>query len=257
MKKFQESFFSLLMNPNNKNELSELLIPAGKLLPDEVMWVYYNDYHVRLQSVLNEHFVSVWKILGDDLFFKVGKSYINSHPSLFYDLGLYGEKFTTFLKDHDVTTEFPFLPELADIEYHFQDFFHAATPLPINPKELADIQSNPLLGLIFSPLMRTYQSNYPLLEIWDLPHHEAKNLNDIEWIENDFVLYKNQLGKIKTHQLQKSQLALLQLLTERPFLTAMELGTVHFQEGEEHLVSELFQFLNSEGLIVGIKTFSV
>lgn len=255
MKKFQESFFSLLMNPNNKNDLSELLIPAGKLRADEVMWVYYNDYNVRLQSVLNEHFVSVWKILGDDLFFEVGKAYIKSHPSPFYDLGLYGEKFASFLKDHEVTTEFPFLPELAEIEYHFQDFFHAQVPPALNPVEMANIQTEQSLGLEMSPLLKIYQSKHPLLEIWDLPNHESKTLNDIEWSDSFFVLYKNQELKIKTHLLTSAQLQMLTLLKENPFLTAMELATEFFNEGEEQQVSELFQFLNSEGLITGIKSY--
>jgi len=255
MKKFQESFFSLLMNPNQKNELSDLLIPAGKLRADEVMWVYYNDYHIRLQSVLNEHFVSVWKILGDDLFFEVGKKYIQTHPSPFYDLGLYGEKFSDYLRDQEVSEEFPFLPELADIEYHFQDFFHAAVPEAIAPELLTQIQTNSDLGLKLSPLLRPYQSSHPLLEIWDLPNHDSKNLNEIEWLDNHFVLYKNKSEKIKTHLLRPAQLALLELLKTHPFLKAMELGTEHFSAGEENLVSELFQFLNTEGLIIGLKSY--
>lgn len=254
MKELQEKFFHYILHPEESKEFSQELIPIGKLKADEVMFIYHNDYHARLQSVFNENFKSIWKILGDDLFFEISRKYRDNYPSAFFDLGLYGDQFSIFLKDQDVSNEFPFLSDLADLEYYFQIYFHNPIPVPASDSEIMGFQEDENLTFIFSESIKIYESDYPILELWEIHRFPEKTLDQIDWRPHQFVLYKNKEGLLKTIELHPLQIELYDLLCRLPVQKAFEFVSEQMDEVTAPLITDFFQFINREGLITGISS---
>ncbi|GAB4013311.1 MAG: hypothetical protein Fur0010_10070 [Bdellovibrio sp.] len=250
MKELQEQFFHYILHPEESKEFAQQLKPAGQLLTEEVMWVYHNDYHARLQSVMGENFTAIWKILGDELFFEVCREYRNNHTSPFFDLGLYGDQFALFLKNHRVSEEYPFLSDLADLEYTFHQFFHAPAPIPVEREELMRFQVEENLKFIFTNEMKIYESDYPILDLWELPKQENKTLKDLDWMPQNFILFKNSKDEIKSHTLTPVQIELMDLLHRYSVQKALELISESIDENSTLQISELFEFISNSNLII-------
>lgn len=104
------------------------IIGAKKLSKTQAVSIYQEAYYARLQDALLEKYKSVWTILGDKKFSTLCQKYIKSHKSTNYNLGNYGNEFIKFLgQEKNVKDKFPFLINLSEFEYLFDQVFHSQT----------------------------------------------------------------------------------------------------------------------------------
>ncbi len=147
--------------PGDHARILAEIVPAGRLTASGALDVYGKSYRARLTSALGEIYETVWRAMGDDLFFHAAAQYIAEHPSTTHSLQFYGVEFPAFLErllqrpEAADTNELPgFLPDLARFEWLFAELFHKRTETGLTGSSLAEaVESGRPLSLIDSAFL--------------------------------------------------------------------------------------------------------
>ena len=83
-------------------------------------------YFARLHDSICEDFPKVIAIVGQEKFSEIIKEYLRVYPPSSFSLRFAGERMVGFLNSHSLTLQYPFLAELARLEYAFIESFDAA-----------------------------------------------------------------------------------------------------------------------------------
>lgn len=145
-----------------------VLNPQGGEPGEERLEVYAGGYPARIAESLREVYEAVRHMLGEGMFTRVAEAYAQTRPSRSYDLGLAGRDFPAFLKDARVTEKLPFLPDLASLEWHVAQAFHAYDPPAFDPSVLAGFAPEDWERLVygFKPSAALLRSAWPVADIW-------------------------------------------------------------------------------------------
>lgn len=171
---------------NHKHPLGRCLRVIGEtptVSREKRLSIYGNGYFGRIVDVLGANFSSIKNIIGEDNFDEMARSYLVKHPSTFKSIDDIGDQMPGFLKRHPLTKRFPFLPQLAAVEWAaHQSFFADDVPL-LNPQSFKKMPESKWRGvkLTLDPSVRLLHVNWPVDEIW----------------RKDGKLDKRQVGKIK------------------------------------------------------------
>lgn len=127
MKDFQTQFLQAV-HSGHFNRLFDKLLPAGSLDGMGVFRTYHMDYSTRLSHALQSSYPAIAMHLQAN-FSLLCQEYILDHPSQYPDLGQLGQGLADFLRGHALERKYPFLPDLADLEWCIECFFHVSTPV--------------------------------------------------------------------------------------------------------------------------------
>ncbi len=166
-----------------------------RLAPQDSLKIYKTDYFCRLQGVLGEHFPMTWKIMGDEQFHKFSGDYVLKNPSQSWDINIYGHEFPLYLKTslHPIVLDhFPFLPDLAQLEWAHHEFFHSAAEanpvidIPASEEQLGELKLATQFQVFTSPyqitnIYRAVQRDESLLpEHWKGPSYYFLSKKDFQ-----------------------------------------------------------------------------
>lgn len=149
--------------------------PAGKILnpqagdPGEArLDVYADGYTARFKESLAEVFETIHAVLGEQLFCDAAYEYAQKFPSNHYNLNLVGHHFSDFIKEQPALNEWPYLADLAKLEWQIAEAFHAYDSEPMNLSQVSSISADEWEGLriIFQPSVSVVASEWPILDIW-------------------------------------------------------------------------------------------
>lgn len=136
--------------------------PAGRRYD-----VYRNNIATSLGEALKTGFPAVVKLLGEENFKSLAAIYLRAEPPESPRMMDYGATFGHFLDGVEPLRKFPYLGDVARLEYALRQSYHAgdATPLPaaalaIAPEALMAAR----IGL--APSVRLIRSRYPVVSIW-------------------------------------------------------------------------------------------
>ncbi len=136
------------------------------------------------------------RVLGEDLFRKLAADYLTEHPSQFPSLSDVGVGLAEFSQGHALRERFPFLPDLARLEWFLLRAFYAEEMPLLNPATLRGVPNaiwaTARMTLDFS--VGWLESEWPLDEIWRarLSSDEVleRTLVDLENAPRAFLIYK-------------------------------------------------------------------
>jgi hypothetical protein len=225
----------------SKDTPPEGFVAAGSLSPEEGFAVYQRAYIARLTEALGDTYESVWKVLGDSIFFDVCEKFIVAHGSQAYNLSDYSVKFIDYLISQSASVEFPFLSDLAHLNWLHKEVFH-------RPQETG-LSGNALMALLEKDQGRAmtieafelFKSEYCVFDIWKALKENTTPPES--FLQKQFmVLYKSD------HQVYVKQ------LTERQYKSfesiRMGLPIMDALDSlEEFELTELFHFLSKQALL--------
>src|SRR5271156_3125273 len=87
--------------------------------------IYANAYFHRLLDCLNEEFPATLAVMGPDNFAALGRDYLVQYPPSEPSIVHAGRYLATFLRNHRLARQWPFIAELARLERAILDVFHA------------------------------------------------------------------------------------------------------------------------------------
>ncbi|MEK7283478.1 MAG: DNA-binding domain-containing protein [Acidobacteriota bacterium] len=148
----QELFWTLITAPegvraaidglSGRGAIDEAAVNAlfagdARLPAVERLDIYANMYFYRLLDCLAEDFPKVRAAVGPAHFHNLVTDYLIRHPSEHPSLRFLGRRLPEFIRDHPPAGDFPFLADLARLEWARADVFDAADAVPLSRAALA------------------------------------------------------------------------------------------------------------------------
>jgi hypothetical protein len=101
--------------------------------------IYANMYFYRLRDSLREDFPKTVQVVGDEGFHNLVTDYLLAHPSSHWSMRYVGLRLPDFLKSHRLLEAFPFLADLAAVEWAHTDLFQMENAPVLTREELAAV----------------------------------------------------------------------------------------------------------------------
>jgi len=124
---------------------------------------------VRLREALADTFEAVARYVGDAEFGALTLRYIAAHPPSGYNLNDVGRSLPRFLRGDRLLTGFPFLADLAALEWKISRAFHAELRPPADTTGLGELTEDEWtrLALELQPGVGTVVSRWPVRALWE------------------------------------------------------------------------------------------
>ena len=130
--------------------------------------IHRDNALISLAEVLKAAYPVVCQVAGEGFFRHAAREYVRAHPPRAPQLWAYGRKFEKFLERYEPARPLPFLPDLARLEWAWNESYFAADAAPLDPAALQALapERTPRLQLAVHPSARVVASGYPILRIW-------------------------------------------------------------------------------------------
>lgn len=136
--------------------------PAGRRYD-----VYRNNIATSLGEALTTGFPAVVKLLGEENFKTLAAIYLRAEPPESPRMIYYGAGFGDFLDGFDPLRKYPYLGDVARLEYALRQSYHAGDAPPLPAEALAiDPESLMAARIGLAPAVRLIRSRYPVVSIW-------------------------------------------------------------------------------------------
>lgn len=118
--KFQEHLL------HSQNDIFNYIVNTEKVPTDVRLSIYSHAYRSRLLEALASNYPSMQLYLGSEQFETLGNAYIDRYPSHFRSIRWFGDQLENFLRENKPYNDFPYLSELAKVEWIMTLVFDAA-----------------------------------------------------------------------------------------------------------------------------------
>lgn len=144
------------------------LVAEDGLAADERIAVYRNNVFVSLTAVLADTFPAVCRLVDERFFAYAAHEFIRARPPARAVLAEYGADFPAFIAGFPPCRDFPFLADVARLEWLMARAARAADAEPITAAGLAAIApaDTPRLALLLHPALGFLASPWPVDAIW-------------------------------------------------------------------------------------------
>lgn len=130
--------------------------------------VYRNNLFAGLIDALAERFPVCFRLVGEDFFRAMAKSFVRASPPESPVLAEYGKHLPGFISTFDPARELPYLADVARLEYMIGHAYHAADATPLSLEAFRAFPANALGDAIVTlhPSAQIVSSRFPILSIW-------------------------------------------------------------------------------------------
>jgi hypothetical protein len=147
--------------------LEGLVLSQGIEAADRLA-VYRNNFSGALSGALKLAFPVVEKLVGEDFFRSAATRFACQSPPKLADLACYGAAFPAFLTNDPGLRDFPYVPEVAVLEWAVNEAYYAPEAKPLKPADLAGVAPEAYGDLLFvpHPSLRLVRSDFAIDRIW-------------------------------------------------------------------------------------------
>lgn len=149
------------------DRLSGVIVEDG-FSHTERLSIHRGNTTILLTEALAATFKVVHKLVGEDFFEAVARLYIRAHPPRNPCLFEYGHDFPAYLAGLPQLDGFPYMADVARLEWAWNEAFHAAEAPVLSAANLAAVDPDDYAQLTFTPhpALHLIASPYPIKEIW-------------------------------------------------------------------------------------------
>ena len=130
--------------------------------------IYADMYFYRIRDALKEDFATVAAVLGDAGFHNLITDYLLAYPPSHFSLRYAGEHLPAFLATHAAATQWPYVADLAELEWAILDAFDAPDAPAIDAAVLRGVPQEdwPSLRFTLTPSLRQLRLAWTVHETW-------------------------------------------------------------------------------------------
>lgn len=163
MKVSQSDFHTALRAPSDP--IPEGLLGTGQDPAGRRFNVYRNNVATSLMDALASGFPVIAKLLGEENFRNLARDFQWQNPPESPLMMFYGAGFADYLDAHPALAKYPYLGDVARLEYALRQSYHAADTPDFDPNRL---QAENLLKatITLAPSLKLVSSPYPIFSIW-------------------------------------------------------------------------------------------
>jgi len=219
LRELQLSFTTAVLDGSNA-AISPWIRDEG-LSPSARVNIYRNNLHEGFLKALALGFPVIQCLVGEDYFRQLGRLFLTEHPSRAGNLHHIGSPFAGFLRDQFAATPYSYLPDVAELEWAYQECLIAADALPLDPTPLQSVPPERLADLRFDvhPACRLVSSEFPIMRIWRVNQEDRDGTEIIDLRQGaDHVLLRRNDDAVELHRLPAAAFTLLRSLSRRATL---------------------------------------
>lgn len=215
--------------------------------------VYRNNVAMGLQSALAATFPVVEALVGQEFFAVMAKIYVANHLPSSPVLLDYGSNFPDFIKTFEPTRQLPYLPDVAGIEWSFNESYHAADAEPVTIRALSELNIHAFdrVRVVLHPSLRLISSDWPVLSIWHAHQQDdpATHLPDLAQTSGECGFLVRPKLEVQAMLLPAAGFKLLAALRDGETLTAAAGALPEAVQGD---LSAILTTIFSAGAVVGL-----
>jgi uncharacterized protein (UPF0276 family) len=129
-------------------------------------------YRGNLSAAWDKTLASAYPVLqalvGDEFFSALARAYGKAHPSQEGDLNRFGANFAAFLDGFPHVADYPYFPDMAQLEWAVHCAHYADNPAPVDAAAFAQLAPEQLdaARLVFHPACAPIASEWAVVTIW-------------------------------------------------------------------------------------------
>src|SRR5712671_1210899 len=185
---FETSFAGALLD-------AEQPVPHGvtahnAAIPTRRFGVYRNNVVAGLVKALRSRFPVVEKIVGEEFFAAMARVYVVERPPRSPLLATYGDEFAAFIAAFEPARELLYLADVARLEAARTRSYHAADAAPVDPGQLATLDTDAVGGIRIDmhPSTAIVRSPHPIVTIWAMNSGEQELVPIDNWRGEDALV---------------------------------------------------------------------
>jgi len=148
-------------------QTSAVYLNKYNLNTPERLDIYYNNTLLGLTDILTATYPVLQKIVGESFFRTVARSYIETNSQITGNRHTYGGELASFLSLYEPAASWPYLPDIAAIEWGYFQASIADDASALDFNGLTDlISEHPDFTASLHPGVHCIELNFNALEIW-------------------------------------------------------------------------------------------
>lgn len=210
--------------------------------------VYRNNYLINLGNALRTTFPAIQRLVGGEFFAALAYAFAERHPPRSPIMANYGSAFPDFLERFEALADFPYLPDIARLEYARVQAYHAADVDGFDVDGQAALMAALDQPTRLHPSVTTIPSLFPIHSIWQAQIHEDGQVQ-LDWLAETALVWRYAaLETVEVKRIDARELGVLKLLATGGNL-ALLLADCPDQQSAASLVSKFVE-LAAAGIIV-------
>lgn len=186
--------------------------------------IYAGMYFARLVETLRGDYAKLFDLLGSDAFAELARGYLAVHPSSDPSVRHVGGKLPSFLAGHELAGRFPYLPDLAAIEWaRVEVFDRPRDQAPLAPEALAGIPAERWPEIRLRPIegLRLLELRTPADDVW-LALDEDRAPGPIREERTYVVVWRKDFSILQRRAGAHEGQALLRAIAGEPFASVCD-----------------------------------
>jgi uncharacterized protein (UPF0276 family) len=130
--------------------------------------LYRGNLSATWDKTLSAAYPVVRMLVGDEFFSALGKAYGLAHPSTSGDLNRFGADFDAFLRHFPHVADYPYLPDMATLEWALHRAHYAPAAQGVSAQRLAALSPEHLetARMTLHPACRLVSSEWAIIPLW-------------------------------------------------------------------------------------------
>jgi len=169
------------LEPAERAYAEGLVVGDQRLSAVERLDIYANMYFYRIRDALMDDFSAVSVVVGEARFHNLITDYLLAHPPSHFSLREVGAHLPSFLASHALSEQWPFLADLASLEWAILEAFDAPDAPVLAPETFGDIAPErwPAIRFQASPSLCLLDVEWPVHEIWNQTQRKPSPTNPL------------------------------------------------------------------------------
>jgi hypothetical protein len=178
--------------------------------------IYRNNLREGFLKALSLGFPVVQRLVGEDYFRQLGRLFLAEYPSRTGNLHHIGAPFAGFLREQFAATTYSYLPDVAELEWAYQECQIAPDAAALDPTPLQTTPPERLADLRFDvhPACKLVSSEFPIVTIWRANQDDRDGMEVIDLCQGaDSVLVRRNDAGIELRRLPPADFAFLRSIS--------------------------------------------
>lgn len=174
--------------------------------------IYRNNRAGSLISALQDTYPALCQLVGNQFFHAAARQFIDKHPPTGPVLSEYGNGFGYFVQQLPGTTNYPYLHDIAELEWHRLQSYHAANDVLLTFDDLQAVEPAQLLAsrLMLHSAASLIKSDWAIGSLW--VNLQTDTETQLNLSQAEFVLITRPLWDVQLLSLSNEGAMFMQLL---------------------------------------------
>lgn len=161
----QQQFAGALLDAGNAPQVLSQFKGSGN---EHRLALYRGNLTATWDKVLSAAYPVVRMLVGEEFFSGLSKAYGSAHPSTSGDLNRFGADFDTFLREFPHVADYPYLTDMAALEWALHRAHYAPAAQGVSAQRLAELSPDQMetARMTLHPACRLLASDWATIQLW-------------------------------------------------------------------------------------------